>query len=80
MGECYANSTSQYEIYNYFEGCDYSDDDWNTLFNIIFSWADMTCFHSIFTSACDDYLRGVIYGYFANMGQYGDYNNATSFK
>ena len=78
MGQCWANST--HDVYQHFQGCDYSDDDWNTVHNIIFSWADMTCFEHIFTTSCDHYLRGVIYGYFANMGQYGDYNNATSFK
>merc|ERR1719400_2045102 len=54
MGDCWYNATS--DIYTYFEGCDYTDEDWNTLYNIIFAWGDMTCF---------GYLRNEIYYYFS---------------
>merc|ERR1712020_48118 len=75
MGECWSNSTS--DIVQYFEGCDYTDEDWSTLYNIIFAWSDMTCFGYIFNDACSSYLRGEIYYYFsqAYTNSYDDYSS-----
>merc|ERR1712088_733439 len=62
MGQCWSNMTS--DIYDYFAGCDYSSEDWETLTGIVFVWSDMTCFGHIFDSSCSDYLRNEIYYYF----------------
>ena len=63
MGECWYNSTM--DVMEYFEGCDYTDEDWATLSSIIFAWSDMTCFGYIFNDSCSNYLRGEIYYYFS---------------
>ena len=75
MGECWSNSTS--DIVQYFEGCDYTDEDWSTLYNIIYAWSDMSCFGYIFNDACSSYLRGEIYCYFsqAYTNGYDSYNS-----
>ena len=75
MGDCWYNSTS--DIYQYFEGCDYTDEDWATLSSIIYAWSDMTCFGYIFNDACSSYLRGEIYYYFsqAYTNSYDDYTD-----
>ena len=46
MGSCWSNMTS--DIYDYFSGCDYTSEDWETLAGIVFVWSDMTCFGYIF--------------------------------
>merc|ERR1711874_530975 len=46
MGECWGNSTS--DLHEYFSECQYSSEDWSTITNIIYSWADMACFYPIF--------------------------------
>merc|ERR1712223_1236104 len=68
MGQCWSNMTS--DVYDYFEGCDYSDEDWSTLIGVIFAWSDLTCFGYIFDDSCSSYLKNEIYYYF---GQYSDY-------
>ena len=75
MGECWYNSTM--DVMDYFEGCDYTDEDWTTLYNIVYAWSDMTCFGYIFSDACSGDLRGEIYYYFSqaytNSYDYTDY-------
>merc|ERR1711953_681227 len=61
MGECWGNSTS--DLNQYFSECQYSSEDWTTITNIIYSWADMTCFYPIFQEACTNFLREQIYHY-----------------
>ena len=75
MGECWSNSTT--DIVQYFQGCDYTDEDWSTLYNIIYAWSDLTCFGYIFNDACSSYLRGEIYYYFsqAYTNSYDTYNS-----
>merc|ERR1711910_300468 len=68
MGQCWSNMTS--DVYDYFEGCDYSDEDWSTLIGVIFAWSDLTCFGYIFDDSCSSYLKNEIYYCF---GQYSDY-------
>lgn len=75
MGECWSNSTSN--ISDYFAGCDYSDEDWNSLYNIINAWSDMTCFPNIFNDACSIYLRNEIYYYFSQA--YTNRNSNTTY-
>ena len=62
---------------NYFEGCDYTDEDWITLYFIIAAWSDFTCFGYIFNDACSSYLRSEIYSYFsqAYTNSYDTYNS-----
>ena len=68
MGPCWGNSTS--DVNEYFADCDYSSEDWNTITNIIFSWADMTCFYPIFLESCTNFLRTEIYNYSYNSAPY----------
>ena len=63
-------NTRIYFPYDYFQGCDYSDEDWSTLIGVIFAWSDLTCFGYIFDDSCSSYLKNEIYYYF---GQYSDY-------
>ena len=70
------NSTM--DVMEYFEGCDYTDEDWVTLYNIIYAWSDMTCFGYIFNDACSSYLRGEIYYYFSQAYTNGDYTDYTA--
>jgi len=75
MGSCWSNMTS--DIYDYFSGCDYSSEDWETLAGIVFVWSDMTCFGYIFDNTCSDYLRNEIYYYFGQKyDYYSDYTSA----
>jgi len=75
MGDCWHNSTQ--DIFQYFNGCDYSEEDASTLYNIIYAWSDMTCFSYVFNDACSSYLRGEIYYYFsqAYTNSYDTYNS-----
>merc|ERR1719481_8476 len=72
MGSCWSNMTS--DIYDYFSGCDYTSEDWETLAGIVFVWSDMTCFGYIFDNTCSDYVRNEIYYYFGQKyDYYSDY-------
>merc|ERR1712066_505941 len=66
--EFYTNMSS--DIYDYFAGCDYSSEDWETLTGIVFVWSGMTCFGHIFDSSCSDYLRNEVYSYFSQNYDY----------
>ena len=70
MGQCWSNMTS--DIYDYFQGCDYTSDEWSTISGIIFAWSDMICFGYIFDDSCSNFLRSEIYYYFS-QNAYPDY-------
>ena len=69
MGLCWNNMTS--DFYDYFQGCEYSDEDVVTLWSIISAWSDMTCFAYVFDDTCSNFLRSEIYNYF-----YQNYDNS----
>jgi len=69
MGQCWGNSTI--DLNNYFVGRNYTSDDWNTIFNIVNLWAEMTCFYDIFKESCTSFLREEIYNYSYGSSGYG---------
>merc|ERR1712038_683094 len=75
MGECWGNSTS--DLNQYFSECQYSSEDWSTITNIIYSWADMTCFYPIFQEACTNFLREQIYHY--SFGSNPEYYHSSGY-
>merc|ERR1711874_45603 len=75
MGECWGNSTS--DLHEYFSECQYSSEDWSTITNIIYSWADMTCFYPIFQEACTNFLREQIYHY--SFGSNPEYYHSSGY-
>merc|ERR1711953_1192977 len=75
MGECWGNSTS--DLHQYFSECQYSSEDWSTITNIIYSWADMTCFYPIFQEACTNFLREQIYHY--SFGSNPEYYHSSGY-
>merc|ERR1712223_2061156 len=75
MGECWGNSTS--DLNEYFSECQFSSEDWSTITNIIYSWADMTCFYPIFQEACTNFLREQIYHY--SFGSNPEYYHSSGY-
>ena len=69
FGQCWSDMNVMFN--EYFDGCDYSDEDWMRVYNIIYFWSDTMCFDQAFTASCDHYLRDQIYNFFGQIsGQY----------
>ena len=66
FGECWSDTNN--EAYDYFQNCEYSDDDWTRVYHIIYFWSDINCFDQAFHDSCNHYLRDQIWNLFGQLG------------
>ena len=61
FGQCWINNTA--EVQQYFEGCNYSQEETDNIFNLMYSWTDITCFTQVFSDACTVFLKAEFYSW-----------------
>ena len=67
FGDCWMNATLDFQ--EYLAGCNYTDSESSQLYNLIYSWSDMSCFTRVFSEACTVFLKNEFYAW-SSSSQY----------